>query len=184
MFHITVGTEVPLPMHHQYQLFYGVLSASLETQPVGAVFHRSPEEFVESIYGQPRPVPVECLWGFSEAVHAVLPSSITASDVLFTQAAMLRHGWDARREGRTDHPPIHEMEGHTVVTRTVRTLHLLARTEGAHGEHVIYCDMLQRDIRVTAKRLMGLFCRWRREGFVYWDVFANSGVPRIHADVA
>lgn len=175
-------------MTQKLQLLYGILSAPIEVQPVGAVFHVSADDFMEAIHGIPRPVPIECMFLFSEAAHTILPVGIEGSDLLFAIAAVLRLGWEEARTNRVDCPPIHEVEGHEVVRRCLRTLHgLVGRQEDRplSSEPVVYCGTQRTSIRVTPKKLLDALCRMRREGRVAWDVFRTS-VPNthLHASVA
>ena len=172
----------------QFRMFYGILAASLDAQPLGAVFHENPQKFLEPIVGVARPVPIECEFLFSEAMQTILPPGVEACDLLFTIAAVLRHGWDERRMNVQDAPPIHELEGHEVVTRCLRALHAMVEAQSARPQRTepsVYCGVQDKTIRITPKKLLDALCRMRREGRVAWDVL-HASVPHthLHASVA
>lgn len=161
----------------EFKMYYGILAISIEAAPIGAVFHSKRSEFLEPIVGDPRLIPIECLLLFSEAAYSVLPEGVEASDLLFTAAAMLRHGWDERRLDIDRVPPIHELNGHEVVTRCLKTLHALGDES---PERVVYCSTQDRNVRVSPKILLNALCRMRREGWLAFDVYNHTS----HAHVA
>lgn len=147
-------------------MLHAMLAASIQDQPLGAVFRPSAEMFIENIQTEPTKVPTECEMLFKEKTYERLPSGVDGIDIQSTAAIVLRYGFEEAKGGYESGNglPLGEIDIHDIARRCIAALSAYedgeALTMPTGGDH---------DLAANCTRILRALIRLRIAGRIAWS---------------